>query len=78
MTRFMNMIKEEGFFGKVTFYLYIKGHTKNDRDIALNRLLVMYRKQTLLLISDVKILIPEIMLKLFKFSMKTSLDWNHS
>ena len=43
--RFMIMIKEGGLFGTVTLHFYIKGHTKNDRERAFNRLTVMYRKQ---------------------------------
>ena len=32
MIRFLNMIKDGGFFGTDTFYFYIRGHTKNDCD----------------------------------------------
>ena len=79
MIRFLNIIKEGGLFGTATLNFYIKGHTNNYYNRACNRLKLLYRKQmSLLLRSDVKYWIPEIILKLFKCSMKTSLTWNYS
>ena len=78
MIHCLDMIKEGGFFGKATLHLYIKIHTKNDFDPAFQSLMCCTgSKMSLLLRSDVKILVPARMLKLFKCSMKTSLAWNH-
>ena len=75
MIRFLNMIKEGEFIGANTLRLYIKGHTKNDCTHAFNILEEIYRKQMpLLLRSAVKILIPEIILKLFKCFTKNFFD----
>ena len=44
MFRFLNMIKEGGFFGTYTLHFYIKGHTKNDCDRSFNSLKVLESK----------------------------------
>ena len=79
MIRFLNIIKEGGLFGVDTLYFYIKEHTNNDRERTFNSLKGLYRKKmSLLLRSAVKFWISEIMLDLFKYSMKTSVIWYHS
>ena len=45
MIRFLNMIKQRGFFGTDNFHLYIKVHTKNDSGRAFNSLKVLYWKR---------------------------------
>ena len=42
MIQFLKIIKEGGFFGTSTLYLYIKGHTKNEIARAFNSLKVLY------------------------------------
>ena len=45
MILFLNMIKEGRLFGTATFYLYIKGHTKNYCELTFNSINVLYQKQ---------------------------------
>ena len=76
---FLNMIKEGGLFGSANFYFYIKGHTKNDCGHAFNSLKVLWRKQDVFNSEKFcEIWIPERMLKLFKYSMRSFLTWNNS
>ena len=79
MICFIRMVKEIELSGTATLHLYIKGHTNNDCDHVFNSLKLLYRKKmSLILRITVKFWIPEILLKLFKCSIKTSLDCNHS
>ena len=45
MIRFLNMIKEGGFFETTTLYFYIKGNTNNYCDRSFNSLNMLYRKK---------------------------------
>ena len=45
--RFLNMIKGGGFFGTVTLYFCIKGHTKNYCGRTYKRLKLLYQNQNI-------------------------------
>ena len=47
MIRFLNMIKEGGFFGAANLHFFIKYHTNNYCDRTFNSLKELYRKQIL-------------------------------
>ena len=47
LIRFLNMIKEGGFFGTATLNFYIKGHTNHYCGRAFKRIQVLHQKQNL-------------------------------